>query len=370
MLSPRIGLTIALCLLPAFAKFTVLPANPRLQGGERQSPAPEIASLKIKAEAGDPAAQLKLAHAYESGGGVPRDDELAANWYRKAAEQGNAEAQDALGGKYLLGMGVDKNKEQSVGWFRKSARAGNAAAMYHLGVAYYNGDGVPINDSLSYAWFRLAKEAGNPSAAAPVQKAEAELKPATIAAGLESIAEMYEKGESLPANQTEAARWWSLAAAAGDRDAQVALAFKLINAQGVTQDLPRAHRLCADAAKDNNVRAQYCLGYLSQRGLGVNQDAKKARTWYTLAAEKGETQAMKALALMETSGEGGKIDRVNAFLLDAKLARADDLEALHTLATFRKNLTPAEWQQLQKPLLQMRIDPTKLDKILQKILTP
>ena len=345
----------------------VLHAHLRHHGSAPQLSAPEIAALKAKAEAGDAAAQLKLAHAYESGAGVPQDDAIARDWYRKAAEQGNAEAQDVMGGKYLLGLGVDKNKELSVNWFRKSARAGNAAAMYHLGVAYYNGDGVTINDSLSYAWFRLAKDAGNPNAAAPVQKAESELKPATIAAGLASIAEMYEKGESLPENHTEAARWWSLAAAAGDRDAQVALAFKLINAQGVALDLARAHHLCTDAAKDNNVRALYCLGYLSQQGLGVTQDSKKARNWYTLAAEKGEVQAMKALALMEASGEGGKTDRVNAFLLDAKLARANDLEALHTLAKFRKNLTPAEWQRLQKPLLQMRIDPAKLDNILQKI---
>jgi len=366
MLTRRIALTSALVCLLDPASFSILLARVQFQDSEAQATAPEISALNAKAEAGDAAAQLKLAHAYESGGGVPQDDELAANWYRKAAEQGNAEAQDALGGKYLLGLGVDKNKELSVSWFHKSTRAGNAVAMYHLGVAYYNGDGVTINDSLSYAWFCLAKEAGNPNATAPVQKAESELKPATIAAGLESIAEMYEKGESLPENQAEATRWWSLAAAAGDRDAQVALAFKLINAQGVPQDLARAQHLCADATKDNNERAQYCLGYLYQRGLGVNHDAKKARTWYTLASEKGETQAMKALALMEASGEGGKTDRVNAFLLDTKLARANDREALRTLATFRKNLTPAEWQQLQKPLLQMRIDPAKLDNILQK----
>ena len=370
MLAPKIGLTLVLLSLQAPAILTAPQAHVLNQDSRRNPFGEDITLLKAKAEAGDAAAQLKLARAYESGGGVPQDDGLAAQWYRKAAEQDNSEAQDALGGKYLLGLGLDKNKEESVKWFQRSARAGNASAMYHLGVAYYNGDGVSINDSLSYAWFRLAKEAGNPNALAPVQKAESELKPATITAGLESIAEMYEKGESLPENQAEAARWWSLAAATGDRDAQVALAFKLINAQGVPQDLVRAHHLCTEAAKSTNARAEYCLGYLSQRGLGVNQDAKKARTWYALAAGRGEAQAMKALALMEAAGEGGKIDRVNAFLLDAKLARADNLDALHTLAKIRKELTAAEWQQLQKPLLQMRIDPSKLDRVLQQIPNP
>jgi hypothetical protein len=73
---------------------------------------------------------------------------------------------------------------------------------------------------------------------------------------------------------------------------------------------------------------------------------------------------------MEAAGEGGKVDRVNAFLLDAKLARSGDLETLHTLAQLRKQLTPAEWQLLQKPLFQMRIDPAKLDHVLQQIPTP
>ncbi|MGC1088569.1 MAG: hypothetical protein WA894_09045, partial [Candidatus Acidiferrum sp.] len=100
--------------------------------------------------------------------------------------------------------------------------------MYHLGAAYYNGDGVPVSDSLSYAWFRVAKEAGNPNAAEAVQRAESELKPETITIGLDKIAEMYEADGSLPENETEAARWWSVAAARGDEDARVALAVKMV----------------------------------------------------------------------------------------------------------------------------------------------
>jgi len=370
MLTSTIGLTVALLCLQAPANFLSFQGDVRLQDSPRQPPAQDTAPLQAQAEAGGAAAQLKLARAYESGLGVPQDDGMAARWYRKAAEQGNSEAQDALGTKYLLGQGLEKNKEESVNWFGRSARAGNANAMYHLGVAYYNGDGVPINDSLSYAWFRLAKEAGSPTAVGAVQKAESELKPGTITDGLEKIPEMYEKGGSLQENQTEAARWWSMAAAKGDHDAQVALAFKQMNGRGIPQDLVQARHLCTEAAKDDNARAEYCMGYLCQHGLGVNQDAKKARNWYALAAGKGETQAIKALALMEAVGEGGKIDRVNAFLLDAKLARADDLDALHTLAKLRKELTPAEWQQLQKPLLQMRIDPSKLDRVFQQIANP
>src|SRR5216684_501944 len=107
MLASKIGLTIVLFAFSTLTKYTVPPSHPRGQGGERQSSAQEIASLKANAEAGDAAAQLKLAHAYDLGAGVPQDDFIAAAWYRKAAEQGNSEAQDVMGGKYLLGLGVD-----------------------------------------------------------------------------------------------------------------------------------------------------------------------------------------------------------------------------------------------------------------------
>jgi TPR repeat protein len=93
--------------------------------------------------------------------------------------------------------------------------------MYHLGSAYYNGDGVTVDDSFSYAWFRLAKEDGNPLSTEAVQRAESSLKEGVITNAYMKIAEMYEKGGSLPENPTQAARWLSMAAERGDHDAQV-----------------------------------------------------------------------------------------------------------------------------------------------------
>ncbi len=239
--------------------------------------------------------------------------------------------------------------------------------MYHLGVAYYNGDGVAVDDSLSYAWFILASEAGNQSAPEAVKRAESELKPVTIDKAFKKIAEMYENGGSLPENQAEVARWWSRAAARGDQDAQVGLGLTLVSGQGAPSDVARGRHLCNEAAKKNNHRAEYCMGYIYQRGLGVTRDAKKARSWYGRSAAKGEIQAIRTLALMEATGDGGKIDRVDAFLLYAKLAETGDQDALHSLAKLKKEITPKEWELLQKPLLHLRIDPAKLDLVLQKM---
>lgn len=197
MLTSIIGLAITLFLHPAPANSVALRGDVCLQDGAVRLSAQNIAQLKAQAEGGNAAAQLQLARAYDSGAGVPQDEQLAAKWYRTAAEQGNSEAQDSLGTKYLIGQGLEQNKEAAVSWFRKSARQGNASAMFHLGAAYYNGDGVHIDDSLSYAWFTLAKEAGSQSGTEAVQRAESELKARTINNSLKRIAEMYEKGESL-----------------------------------------------------------------------------------------------------------------------------------------------------------------------------
>lgn len=70
----------------------------------------EIAQFQVKAEAGDPVAQLKLGMAYEDGNGVAQKDSEAVKWYRKAAEQGNATAQNDLGLMYWSGRGVEKNQ--------------------------------------------------------------------------------------------------------------------------------------------------------------------------------------------------------------------------------------------------------------------
>jgi uncharacterized protein len=367
MLVSIISLAVTLLSLRGPANSLTPKGDVCLQGGPGQMPSQDLAQLHAEAEGGNPAAQLKLALAYESGVGVSQDDRLAALWYRRAAEQGNSEAQDTLGSEYLIGQGLEQNKKEAVNWFRKSVRQGNANAMYHLGVAYYNGDGVAVDDSLSYAWFIVASEAGNQSAGEATKRAESELKPVRVDRAFEKIAEMYEKGRSLPENQAESVRWWSKAAARGDHDAQVGLGLALVSGQGISADFAKGRHLCNESAKVNDHRAEYCMGYIYQRGLGVTRDAKKARSWYVQAASKGEILAIRSLALMEATGDGGKIDRVDAFLLYAKLAETGDQEALHSLAKLRSEITPKEWELLQNPLLHLRIDPSKLDLVLRQI---
>ena len=68
------------------------------------------------------------------------------------AKHGNSRAQYNLGLMYANGIGVPKNYELAADWFRNAAEQGYAKAQYCLSVMYYKGHGVPCCDKDAYAW--------------------------------------------------------------------------------------------------------------------------------------------------------------------------------------------------------------------------
>ena len=81
----------------------------------------QLLVLQQEAKDGNAVAQYNLGTMYYSGQGLPRNDEEAIKWYRKAAERGHMKAQYNLGVKYNIGEGVAKNDAQAVKWYRKAA---------------------------------------------------------------------------------------------------------------------------------------------------------------------------------------------------------------------------------------------------------
>ena len=116
--------------------------------------------VRKAADDGNAKAQLFLGLMYETGTGVPKDDQQAVAWSRKAAEQGHAAAQRSLGVMYANGRGVPKDDQQAVAWSRKAAEQGNAAAQSNLGLMYAIGTGVPKDDQQAYFWWLLSSAQG------------------------------------------------------------------------------------------------------------------------------------------------------------------------------------------------------------------
>ena len=84
------------------------PASERLELAERAISENRYAEgavlLRELAEAGDAAAQLRLAQLYERGQGVVQSFVDAVRWFRAAADQGSVPAQSRLGEIYLTGL--------------------------------------------------------------------------------------------------------------------------------------------------------------------------------------------------------------------------------------------------------------------------
>lgn len=109
------------------------------------------------AEQGNPQAQTQLGTLILQGQGVEKNLEEGVAWYVKAANQGSAEAQNKLG----LLFNLTKDFHQASYWFRKAALLGFPDAEFNLAVMYEKGEGVNSDPSQAVLWYRRAAAAGH-----------------------------------------------------------------------------------------------------------------------------------------------------------------------------------------------------------------
>ena len=146
---------------------------------------------------GNPRAQVLLGRCYENGLGVTQDMETAAKWFRIAAEQNYAEAQVQLGYLYELGAGVPKNDTAVADLMSRAASAGNAEAQFNLALYYSQGRyGFAKDPDQAFAWAKRSADQG-------------------FAQAQRYVGACYEFGVGVPVNPSEAAAWYSKAAAQG-----------------------------------------------------------------------------------------------------------------------------------------------------------
>lgn|SRR5574340_365707 len=152
--------------------------------------------LTKSAENGDAEAQFALGKALETGLGVSRNVEEAAQWYRRAAEQGHAAAQFHLGAMHGRGEGVERNYPEAVRLYKKAAEGGYRDAFYPVAYAYENGIGVEKSLDEALRWYVKSAEHG-------------------VHFAMERIGRAYAAGElGLQANSKLAEEWHAKAKAA------------------------------------------------------------------------------------------------------------------------------------------------------------
>jgi len=318
----------------------------------------EVSKLQNQAEAGDALAQSRLGKAYRDGTGVPRNDLLAAKWFRKAADQGDASAENGLGTMYRLGEGVARDKEEAVRWYARGAKQGSPQAMFNLGTSYYNGDGVSSNEFTAYAWFLLAQDAGDSVAADAAKRSAATMSKTETSDALLQIAAMYEKGDELPKSDEQALRWLRKAAEINSKG-KLGLAIHLVNGPHAAESYVQILDLCKAAAKDYPP-AQSCVGYMYRKGLGVPRDPAEAAKWYQRGAASSNPAAILALAEMYSSGEGTKVDRPVAFMLLFRASRMGISGSREKARALLREMSKSEVKQVQKKLSDQKFDPKQV----------
>ena len=209
----------------------------------------------------------------------------------RLARGGNSSAQFNVGGFYELGQGgVAQDYAEAARWYRKSADQGYPAAQHRLWILYVEGLGVPQNNGDAAKWFRSAADQGYPAAVTDDRedcgRSETLLKtePARVIAACRGIAALngpwgtwgqyklgrfYDKGQGVPHDYAEAAKWYRKAAEGGDRDAQYYLGILYYNGQGVPQDYVEATKWLRQSERHGNSDAHDKLEFMHERGEDV-----------------------------------------------------------------------------------------------------
>ncbi len=280
---------------------------------------PEALTALIElAEGNNPAAQMRLGAVYMNGaGGQPVDQLKAVYWITQAAKQEFPEAKYQLAVCFENGIGVDRDADYALQLYVAAAEAGVSGAAVKAGL--------------------MLRAAGRNEEAAHHLKASAQ------AGNLDSIREygklLLETQSQDPVVTRIAIRYLEKVAAAGDAEAQLALADCYAGSYpGIPRDAAKMmSHLWEAAAALNHPEAQSKIGYCFENGLGVARDTGMAVKWYRRAADQKYAPAMVNLGHCYTVGKGLPMDRDSAFNCYKVAADMKHPDALYHLAVCYAN---------------------------------
>ena len=151
--------------------------------------------LKLAARQNHAEACLWLGDCCRLGKGADRDRAEAFRWYRLAAGRGLSRAKHALGNCYYTACGVGKDLREAVRWFRRAAGQGLAASQYTLGEFHFYGIGVRRDLQTAAGYYRKAAR-------------HRWLQSEIVAKARCRLGLCYMRGEGVPQDGFEAAKWF------------------------------------------------------------------------------------------------------------------------------------------------------------------
>ena len=193
----------------------------------------------------------------------------------------NSEAMSVLGLCLLIGNGLPKDEDQAFIYIKKAAEKGNSNAQVYLGYCYHFGKGVAIDKVEAIRWCEQSSNQGNP-------------------AGKTILGLCYLTADGVAEDKILGLRLLKNAAKQGYSKSQEILGCCYFHGNGIVQDYNMAFYMFDKSAERGNTKAMYNLAYCYEKGYGTKVDMHKARYWYECAARKGNNKALKAIERFTT----------------------------------------------------------------------
>lgn len=141
-----------------------------------------LETMKRAAQLGEPAAQLHLVKLYQDGeAGAPQDLTQARAWARRAAESGTPRGQHAYAMYLYDGIGGGRDRPEALRLLLAASEQGLVDSQYNVARLYEMGDeGIPANPSEALKWYMIAARGGDDEAPDAVERLTARVAPATV----------------------------------------------------------------------------------------------------------------------------------------------------------------------------------------------
>ena len=226
---------------------------------------------------------------------MAQDLEAALALFLTAAEDGHAPSQEEVGLRLLSGLGAKVDVQRAVLYLYFAAAANQSMAQLALGYRHMHGLGVPKSCSAAVLYYLTPAE----------RVVEAARGPAPFP-GIERIRLSVDHDATYnPAREQEMVQYFQYTADMGNVDAQTAIG-QLFNlgSRGIEQDFSQAFRYFTAAAAAGDMDATAHLGHLYANGLGVPPDNDTALEYFRKGAAQGHGHALYGLGYMHLAGAG------------------------------------------------------------------
>ncbi len=199
------------------------------QQGQQQRQAAELLRYyRGQALDGDAHAQFRVGYAYETGDGLPTDDDKAVSWYKRAAHQGHrnaimnlaaidekdrpfvdpeseyekeltakaregdVDARNQLARMLVNNVLGNPDYRQIYSWIKELALADDRDSQFLMAQMYEMGIAAPQNYILAYAWYSVAAAYGNEQALLNRDSIAARMSQQQLEKGQDKSAEYFE----------------------------------------------------------------------------------------------------------------------------------------------------------------------------------